>query len=142
MEKKTKFFNKVEGRWVIIDAKDKILGRVATRIAVILQGKNKAVYTPNFLCGDNVVVVNVKHVRVTGNKLKKKIYDKYTGYPSGRKEITLEQLNEKNPIDFLRKAVKGMLPKNLLAKQMLRKLKLYPEAEHKHIAQHPVEIEV
>ena len=140
--KKTKFFNKVERKWLLIDAKDKVLGRVATRIAKILQGKHKPTYSPNFLCGDNVVVINAKYIRVTGNKLKEKIYDKYSGYPDGRKEISLENLMKKNPTKALYLAVKGMLPKNLLAKKMLRSLKIYPEEEHRHPAQNPQKIEV
>ncbi|OQX80548.1 MAG: 50S ribosomal protein L13 [Candidatus Omnitrophica bacterium 4484_70.1] len=140
--KKTKFFNKVERKWLLIDAKDKVLGRVATRIAKILQGKHKPTYSPNFLCGDNVVVINAKYIRVTGNKLKEKIYDKYSGYPDGRKEISLENLMKKNSTKALYLAVKGMLPKNLLAKKMLRSLKIYPEEEHRHSAQNPQKIEV
>lgn len=140
--KKTRFYNDVEGKWLLIDVKDMVLGRVATRIARILQGKNKASYSPNFLCGDKVVIVNAKYIRVTGNKLKEKVYDKYTGYPSGRKEITLERLNEKNSTLALQKAVKGMLPKNALAKRMLRNLKIYPEEGHSHAGQNPIKIEV
>jgi len=140
--KKTKFYNDIEGKWVLIDAKDMVLGRLATRIARILMGKTKPGYTPNFICGDKVVVINAKLVKYTGNKLKKKIYDKYSGYPSGRKEITLEELNKKNPVLALRSAVKGMLPRNVLAKQMLRNLKIYPENKHAHEAQKPEKIEV
>ncbi|OPX29911.1 MAG: 50S ribosomal protein L13 [Candidatus Omnitrophica bacterium 4484_171] len=140
--KKTKFYNDVERKWVLIDAKDKVLGRLATRIARILQGKNKSRYSPNFICGDNVVVVNAKYVKFTGNKLKDKIYDKYSGYPSGRKEITLEKLKEKNPSKVVYYAVKRMLPKNVLAKRMIKMLKVYPEDKHYHGAQAPRKIEV
>ncbi|MCK4810225.1 MAG: 50S ribosomal protein L13 [Candidatus Omnitrophica bacterium] len=136
--KKTKFYNDVERKWVLIDAKNEVLGRLAVRIATILQGKNKAVYTPNFLCGDHVVVINAGHIRVTGNKLKAKLYDTYSGYPSGRKEMTLDELIRKNPVKSLHLAVKGMLPKNVLAKKMLRSLKIYPQGEHPHIAQSPL----
>jgi len=139
---KTKFYNDVERKWVLIDAKDKVLGRLATRIAKILQGKNKPKYSPNFICGDNVVVINAKYVRFTGNKLRNKIYDKYSGYPSGRKEITLEKLREKNPVKVVYYAVKRMLPKNVLAKKMIRMLKIYPEDKHYHNAQAPQRIEV
>lgn len=142
MVKKTKFYNKVEREWVLIDAKNKILGRLATRIAKILQGKNKPVYTPNFLCGDKVVVINAQYIRVSGNKRKEKVYDKYSGYPGGRKEITLEELMKKNPTKALYLAVKGMLPKNLLRKQMLRGLKIYPQDNHPHLGQNPGKIEV
>ncbi len=140
--KKTKFYNKVERKWVLVDARNKVLGRFASRIARILQGKHKPTYSPNFLCGDIVVVVNAKYIKVTGTKLKTKIYDKYSGYPSGRKEITLEQLLQKNPTKVLRMAVKGMLPKNQLAKIMLRSLKIYLEDECPHAGQKPQKIEV
>ena len=127
---------------LLIDAKNKVLDRLATRIAKILQGKNKAQYTPNFLCGDRVVVINAKHVKVTGNKMKEKIYDKYTGYPSGRKEMTMENLMKKNPSKVLYLAVKGMMPRNVLSKQMLRGLKVYPNSEHPHVSQSPKAVEV
>ncbi|MBU1122245.1 MAG: 50S ribosomal protein L13 [Candidatus Omnitrophota bacterium] len=140
--KKTKYFNKEERNWVVIDAKGKILGRLASRIARILQGKNKAQYSPNFLCGDKVVVINAKHIRVTGTKMETKIYDKYSGYPSGRKEMPLNILIKKNPSKPLYLAVKGMLPKNWLGKQMRRGLKIYTEGEHRQVAQKPKKIEV
>ena len=133
--KTTKFFNKVERKWVVIDAKDKILGRLSIRVAKILQGKNKAVYSPNFLCGDRVIVVNAKYVKFSANKRESKIYDKYTGYHNGRKEMRLKILMEKNPTRVLYLAVKGMLPRNNLGARMLKSLKIYPEAEHKQEAQ-------
>ncbi len=142
MRKKTKFYPGVEKKWIIIDAKGKVLGRLASSIAKILQGKNKASYSPNFLCGDNVVVINARYVKITGKKLKNKIYDKYSGYPGGRKEITLERLMDKNPTKVIYYAVKGMLPKNLLAKKMLRMLKIYPQEAHLHKAQNPQKVEV
>lgn len=140
--KTTKFFNKIERKWVLIDARDKVLGRLSTRIAKILQGKDKPTWSPNFLCGDKVVVINAKHIRVTGLKVDNKLYDKYSGYPDGRKEINLKELMEKNPTKALLLSVKGMLPKNKLQKQMLRGLKIYPEAEHDQVAQAPSKIEV
>ena len=140
--KNTKFFNQEEQKWVLIDAKDRVLGRLATRISRILQGKNKATYTPNFICGDRVVVINAKHVKVTANKRKDKIYDKYSGYPSGRKLISFSNLMEKNPTKVLYIAVKGMLPKNHLGRVMLKSLRIYPEAEHDHKAQKPELINV
>jgi len=142
MMKKTKFFNKEERKWLEIDAKDKILGRLASRIAKILQGKNKATYTPNFMCGDRVVVINAKYIKFTGNKLKGKVYDKYTGYPSGRKEMKLDVLLEKNSIKVLQSAVKGMLPKSRLGTKMLKRLKLYVGVEHDQIAQQPKEVKL
>jgi large subunit ribosomal protein L13 len=140
--KKTKFFNQENRNWVLIDAKDKILGRLATRIAKILQGKNKATYTPNFLCGDSVVVINAKHIRLTANKYEKKVYTKYSGYPSGQRHKPFSALMEKSPTRALHMAVRGMLPRNDLSKKMLRALKIYPEAEHKHQAQEPKLINV
>ena len=139
--RKTKYI-KQQGKWVLIDAKDKVLGRLATRIAKILQGKHKATYTPNFISGDNVVVINAKHIRVTGKKMDDKVYDKYTGYPSGRKEMTLKELQERNPCRIVELAVKGMLPKSILGRQMLKNLKVYAESDHKHQAQKPQTIEV
>lgn len=136
-KKTTKFFNNEERNWVLIDAKDRILGRLATRIAIILQGKNKATYTPNFLCGDRVIVINAKHIKVTGTKNETKIYDKYTGYNSGRKEMVYNVMKEKNPELILKMAVKGMLPRNNLGRQMIRALKINAEAEHGQEAQMP-----
>ncbi len=140
--RKTKFFPQQESRWFLIDARGKVLGRLATRIARILQGKHKPTYTPNFLSGDKVVVINAKDVRVTGKKMKDKIYDKYSGYPDGRREITLEKLMEKNPTKALYLAVKGMLPKTTLGRKMLRSLKIYAGEGHTHQGQKPVKIEV
>ncbi len=135
--KTTKFFNKVERKWVVIDVKDKILGRLSIRVAKILQGKNKPTYTPNFLCGDRVVVINAKYVKFSANKRESKVYDKYTGYHNGRKEMRLKTLMEKNPSRVVYLAVKGMLPKSNLGAQMLKSLKIYPEGEHKQEAQKP-----
>ena len=139
---KTLFYNNLNRNWFLIDAKGKILGRLATRIAIILQGKHKPQYSPNYICGDNVVVINAKYIRLTKNKINTKTYNKYSGYPSGRKEITLKELLNKNPSKVLYNAVKGMLPDNLLRKRMLRLLKIYPEDTHPHIAQNPKKIEV
>lgn len=140
--KKTKFFNNQDRKWVLVDAKDKVLGRLAVRVANILKGKNKPTYSPNFLGGDKVVVINAKHLRVTGNKMKDKKYQKYSGYPSGRKEINLSTLISKNPVKPLYIAIKGMLPKNWIGKRMLRSLKVYPEDKHFQSAQVPQKIEV
>ena len=120
---------------MVIDAKDKILGRLSIRVAKILQGKNKAVYSPNFLCGDRVILINAKYVKFSANKRESKVYDKYTGYHNGRKEMRLKVLMEKNPTRVLYLAVKGMLPRNNLGARMLKSLKIYPEAEHKQEAQ-------
>lgn len=140
--KKTKFFGQCERKWVVIDATDKVLGRLSSRIAMILQGKNKPQYTPNALCGDKVVVINAKNIRVSADKVNTKIYDKYSGYPGGRKEMTLKTLMEKNPKRPLYLAVKGMLPKNWLGKRMLRSLRIYLDDQHRHTAQKPQSQEV
>ncbi len=142
MAKKTRFFNNEERKWVLVDARDKVLGRMATRIARVLQGKHKATYSPNFLCGDMVVVINAKHLKLTAEKSKTKKYDKYSGYPSGRKEITLGALVKKNPTRGLYLAVKGMLPKSNLGARMLKSLKIYPEDTHIHQAQKPQTIDI
>lgn len=142
MKKKTNFFHSEKRDWVLIDAKDKVLGRLSTRIAKILIGKNKATYTPNALCGDRVVVINSRGIKLTGNKENNKIYDKYSGYPSGRKEMGIKKLMEKNPSKVLYIAVKGMVPKNWLGKMMLRSLKIYPDDRHIHQAQKLKKVEV
>jgi large subunit ribosomal protein L13 len=140
--KKTQFFNNNEREWLLIDAKDQVLGRLATRIARILQGKDKPTYTPNLLSGNKVVVINARHIRVTGKKREEKIYDKYSGYPGGRKTITLKRLMEKNATAPLAEAVRGMLPKNWIGKRMMRALKIYPEGTHTQTAQKPKAVEV
>lgn len=135
--KKTKFYTKLERKWVLVDAKKQVCGRLATRIALRLIGKYKATYTPNALCGDRVVVINARHVTFTGNKADKKIYDKYTGYSSGRKEMSLKKLMEKNPSKALYLAIKGMIPKGARGRLIMKDLKIYPDQEHKQIAQQP-----
>lgn len=128
----------VKHRWVWIDAKGQILGRLAARIAKILMGKGKVTYTPYVPMGDFVVVTNAGEVRVTGNKLKDKVYDHYSGYPGGRKEYTLEELLARKPGEVLMRAVKGMLPKNRLGDRMLKHLRVYAGSEHELQAQQPV----
>lgn len=140
--KKTKFFNEVERKWVLIDAKDKVLGRLSTRIARILQGKTKATYSPNFLCGDKVVVINASLIKITGNKLENKMYDRYSGYPGGIKEISMKDLQAKNPSRVLYCAVRGMLPRSMLAKRMIRGLRIYPGEKHEQEAQQLIKLEV
>lgn len=127
----------VKSRWYAIDAKGQILGRLAVRIARILTGKGKTLYTPHVESGDFVVVTNASELRVTGKKLKDKIYDHYTGYPGGRKVYTLEELLARRPDEVLRRAVKGMLPKNRLGDRMLTHLLIYKGSEHKQQAQKP-----
>ena len=128
----------VERKWLVVDATDQIVGRLATKLATILRGKNKPEYTPHCDVGDFVVVLNAEKVRFTGKKLKDKKYHYHTGYPGGIKTLTPNQiLNGKFPDRVLRMAVKGMLPKNVLGRAMLRKLKIYKGSEHRHHAQGP-----
>ena len=115
-------------KWYLIDAKDKILGRLAVKIAQILSGKNKVFYTPHMDTGDFVVVINAKEIRVTGGKEAKKIYYHHSGYPGGLKERTFENMQKKRPGQVIQKAVKGMIPKNKLGKKMIKKLLIRPES--------------
>ena len=128
----------IEQNWKIVDADGEILGRLATQIADTLRGKNKPAYTPHVDTGDFVVVVNAEKVRVTGKKLEQKIYYRHSGYPGGLRERTLAEQLARRPEEVIRKAVKGMLPKNRLAAVQLRKLKIYAGPEHPHTAQNPV----
>lgn len=141
-KKPTKFFNQEQRKWVLIDAKDKVLGRLSTRIAQILTGKNKATYTPNSLCGDKVIVINAKYLKFTGNKINDKFYDKYSGYPDGRNTISLKLLLEKNPNKVLYYSVRGMLPKSWLGKRMIRSLRIYQDDIHMQVAQKPPLVKV
>ena len=127
----------VERDWWLVDASEQTLGRLAARIAKVLQGKDKPVYTPNIDTGDFVVVINAEKVRVTGRKKSQKSYHSHSGYPGGARSRTLREMLEKHPERVIRRAVKGMLPKNRLARQQLRKLKVYAGAEHPHVAQTP-----
>ena len=131
-----------ERNWLLIDACDQRLGRLATRIADALRGKDKPQYTPNIDTGDFVVVVNAAKIAVTGNKMEDKIYYRHTGYPGGLKQRTLKEMMEKKPEEVIRLAVKGMMPKNRLARAQLKKLKIYAGAEHPHKAQKPQEIKL
>ncbi|OQX86037.1 MAG: 50S ribosomal protein L13 [Candidatus Omnitrophica bacterium 4484_70.2] len=140
--KVTKFYPSSKRKWILVDAKDKVLGRLATRIAKILQGKTKPTYSPNFISGDYVVVINAEHMKITGRKYEEKVYDKYSGYPGGRKTISFKNLMKKNPSKILYLAIRGMLPKNKLRKKMLRMLKIYPENKHPHFAQSPERVEI
>lgn len=128
----------IERRWYVVDATDKVLGRLAVRIATVLMGKNKPIYTPHVDTGDYVVVLNADKVRVTGTRKKQQVvYHRYSGHPSGLKEITMDTMLKRHPERVLREAVRRMLPKNALARKMLSKLKLYNGDTHQHQAQHP-----
>lgn len=141
---KTNFAKKqeIQRKWYIVDAKDKILGRLASRIAPILRGKHKANYTPYIDTGDGVIVINAAKIKVTGRKLKEKLYRRYSGYPGGLKEIPLETMLGKKPTMVIKLAVSRMLPGGLLGKKMLKKLKIYPENKHPHQAQEPQTLEI
>ena len=127
----------VEKKWLVIDASGKTLGRLATEVARLLRGKHKPTYTPNVDTGDYVIVLNASEMVLTGNKLDQKMYRYHTGYAGGLKETTYRNLMAKNPEKALEVAVKGMLPKNSLGRQMFKKLKVYAGAEHDHAAQKP-----
>jgi len=130
----------VQRNWWVVDAEGKNLGRLASEIADVLRGKKKPQYTPHVDTGDFVVVVNAEKIAVTGKKLSDKVYYSHSGYPGGIKSRTLGQLLEHRPAEVLRKAVKGMLPKNRLAAQQLNKLKIYAGPKHPHAAQKPEEL--
>ena len=136
---KTQFAKKgeIERKWYVVDAKDAVLGRLATKIATYLRGKNKPVFTPNVDTGDFIIVINADKVRLTGRKLDDKVYYHHTGYIGGIKAQTAKAMIDKRPEKIIEKAVWGMLPKNTLGKQMLKKLKVYKGAEHPHKAQAP-----
>lgn len=128
----------VERCWYLVDAEGKILGRLVSELANVLRGKNKPIFTPHVDTGDFVIVVNAAKIKLTGKKRKEKRYYHHSGYPGGLKTISAEQLLQKRPEELIRHAVKGMLPKNRLGRQMIKKLKVYPGPEHPHNAQVPV----
>jgi large subunit ribosomal protein L13 len=130
----------IEPNWFIVDADGKVLGRLASEIAKILRGKNKPNFTPHMDGGDFVIVINADKVKLTGNKYKKKTYYHHSGYPGGIKSISAEDLLVKKPEELIRLAVKGMIPKNPLGRQTLKKLKVYAGDKHPHEAQQPKEI--
>lgn len=127
----------VERKWYVIDAEGKTLGRLATEAASILRGKRKPIFTPHVDTGDYVIIINAEKVEVTGKKRQEKIYKHHTGYPGGLREVTFEKLQAKKPEEIIRHAVKGMMPKGKLGRQMYKKLKVYAGSEHKHAAQKP-----
>lgn len=127
----------VTKEWVLVDATDVVLGRLASKVAKILRGKNKPSFTPHVDCGDNVVIINAEKVRLTGNKLNDKIYLSYSGYPGGQRERTPAELLAKYPERVIEKAVKGMLPKNRLGSKIYGNMKVYVGSEHKQEAQNP-----
>ena len=126
----------------VVDANDKILGRVAARVAAVLRGKHKPMYTPHVDTGDTVIVINAEKIRVTGKKLTDKIYERYTGYPSGKRVVALEDMLKKRPETVMRLAVQRMIPSGPLGSQVLKKLRVYAGDKHPHAAQKPVILEV
>jgi large subunit ribosomal protein L13 len=128
--------------WWVVDASDQTLGRLSAKLAMILQGKNKPVYTPHMDTGDFVVVVNVDKMRITGRKLDQKVYYRHTGYAGGQKATTMRDMMDRHPERVLTHAVKGMLPKNRLSRAQLKKLKIFSGPEHTHAAQQPRVLEI
>ena len=132
----------VDRKWYVIDAKDQPLGKVAAKAAHMLRGKHKPTYTPNIDCGDFIIIINAKSVKLTGNKLNNKIYYNHSGYVGGLRERTAGEMIEKYPVEMMERAVKGMLPHNRLGRQMYKKLFVYEGETHEQQAQKPVSIEV
>lgn len=131
-----------EKGWVVIDVENAILGRISSQIASILRGKNKTSFTPHADCGDHVIVINADKVRLTGNKMTDKVYIRHTGYPGGQRFATPREVLAKNPRGVIEAAVKGMLPKNRLGRQIFTNLHVYAGNEHPHAAQQPKEIKL
>jgi large subunit ribosomal protein L13 len=132
----------LEKKWLLLDASDKTLGRLSTKVAFILMGKDKAQYTPNSDLGVYVVIINAEKIKITGNKDTQKNYYRHTGYPGGLKSTTFLDMIEKKPEEIIFKAVQGMLPKNKLSKTMISKLKVYEGENHPHVGQNPIKIEL
>ena len=127
----------VSKEWVVVDAQGEILGRLSSQIAKVIRGKHKPSYTPHVDCGDNVIVINADKVKLTGNKLEEKVYQRYTGYPGGQRFESPKQLLAKHPTRIVEKAVRGMLPKNRLGRALFKNLYVYAGNEHPHTAQNP-----
>jgi len=131
----------IKRKWFLINAEGEILGRLAVKIAKILSGKEKPIYTPHLDVGDFVVVINAEKIKVTGNKKEKKVYYRHSGYPGGLKKKTYEEILKENPERIIKEAVKGMLPKNKLGRRMFKKLKVYKGSDYPHRAQKPVPLD-
>ena len=134
--------NEVDRKWYVIDAEDKVLGRLATEVATLLRGKHKPIYSPHVDTGDYVIVINADKVKLTGTKWDNKIHASHTGYPGGRREVVYKEIREKHPERVVEYAVKGMLPKSRLGRSMFGKLKVYAGPNHPHEAQKPEVYEV
>ena len=134
--------NEIESKWYILDAANKPVGRVATEAARLLRGKHKPTYTPNLDVGDHVIIINCSEATFTGKKLDQKFYRRHSGYPGGLRERTAKVMIENYPEEMMERAVKGMLPHNRLGRKMGKKLFVYADADHKHSAQKPIEMEI
>ena len=132
----------IKRQWFLVDAKDKILGRMATKIAVVLRGKHKVIFTPHVDTGDGVIVINAAKVKVTGRKLKQKVYRRYSGYPGGLREVTLETMLKNRPATVVRLAIIRMLPQGPLGRDIIKKLKVYADDKHPHKGQNPIPLEI
>ena len=132
--------NTVNKEWLLIDAENEVLGRMASKAAVLLRGKHKKNFTPHVDCGDNIIIINADKIRLTGNKWEAKEYVSHSGYPGGQKAITAKQMMDKKPTRMVEKAIKGMLPKNKLGADLFRNLYVYVGSEHDHKAQKPKKI--
>ena len=132
----------VNKEWILIDAENQVLGRLASAVAKMLRGKHKTNFTPHVDCGDNIIIINAEKVRLTGNKWEAKEYIRHSGYPGGQRSLTAKELMAKNPSAVVEKAVKGMLPKNKLGAEMFRNLNVVAGTEHKHEAQKPKKINI
>ncbi len=134
--------DEVEHKWLIVDAEDKVLGRLATQVATILRGKHKPIYSPHMDVGDHVIIINAEKIRVTGKKAATKKYYRHTGYPGGLRSESYEDLIISDPGKILEKAIWGMMPRNKLGKKMFKKLQIYAGVEHPHSAQQPEKLEI
>jgi large subunit ribosomal protein L13 len=133
----------VERKWYVVDAQDAVLGRLATRVATILRGKHRPIFTPHVDTGEYVIVINAEKIKLTGRKLQQKIYHRHTGYPGGVRSITADKLLQSSHADrVVQSAIRGMLPKNTLGRQMYSKLKVYAGPDHPHAAQQPEVLEI
>lgn len=133
---------KIQRKWYIVDGRGKILGRLASRVASILRGKHKSIFTPHIDTADGVIVINASDIKVTGRKLQQKIYRRFSGYIDGLKEVPLDEMLKKKPTTVVKLAVKRMLPKGPLSRDMLKKLKVYADDKHLHKSQNPIPLEV
>ncbi len=132
----------IKRKWYLVDAEDKILGRLATKVAVVLRGKHKPIFTPHLDTGDGVVVINAAKIKVTGKKMADKLYRRYSGYPGGLREVPLETMLKKNPANVIKLAVARMLPQGPLGRDLIKKLRVYSDDKHLQKAQNPIVLEV